>query len=362
MTKARKKRPPSPISANVSQPPSPYVNEKNLRYFCEVTANELSKALGALVGELDYGLFNSSPAVRERAMHVALNAAQEAMTLTRNLRYFSAENRLESQIVDLSQIVLDTVDLVEKEFELRKVFFKVVAEAASFASIDSNAIQQALLNIFLHAAETMPEGGRLTVTLKNKQPLAEIRVTDSATSRSFFEAGPDAASVPGKDESGVAQLGLSVARTLVEAHGGEFSAQSIPNTGNTITLRLPTTTAPTNHAPFSLERRFRRIKMLLPVELTFSRGQNQLRTDVTVMSEGGCYVRIPEAKLMRLPEINESIALRIFYFGDQTVEIQRARIASVCWAGSLSGIGVDFMDVSDRAQKLLQALVKTQSY
>ena len=45
----------------------PYEAEKHLRKFCNVTSHELSNVLGAIVGELDYGLSSSSTVVRDRA-------------------------------------------------------------------------------------------------------------------------------------------------------------------------------------------------------------------------------------------------------------------------------------------------------
>src|SRR5947209_8400873 len=79
-----------------------YEAEKHLRKFCSVTSHELSNVLGANVGELDYGLTSSSTAERNRAMTVALHAAERALTLARNLRYFAVHTRLDVLTTDVA--------------------------------------------------------------------------------------------------------------------------------------------------------------------------------------------------------------------------------------------------------------------
>jgi hypothetical protein len=346
-----------------------YQTEKNLRQFCELTSQELSSRLGAIVGELDYALATPSPAVRERSMGIALSAAQEAMALSRNLKYFAVQTRLDFSTTDLSQIVLDTVEMVEQDFELKKIKFTVFAEAGTFAAVDANGIQQAFLNILVDAADRMPNGGNITLLLKQHSKKIEVQYTVNPTRPAPNTQEGDQQPVPkhpndrdtDEEKSPLRNLSMTVARALVEAHGGEITVQNT-TTGHSVLIELPFPAKNSRPSPFPYERRFRRIQVRMPVDITFINGQNTLRTEISVISVGGCYIRIPEAKLMRLPELNETVAIRLYYYGNESVDIPRGRIASVAWAGSQSGIGIDFMEVGSRANRLLHAIVKTHSF
>jgi hypothetical protein len=299
-------------------------------------------------------------------MGIALSAAQEAMSLARNLKYFAVQTRLDFTTTDLSQIVLDTVEMVEQDFEIRKIKFTVFAEAGTFASVDANGIQQAFLNILVDAADRMPQGGNITLLLKRHSKKIEVQytVTPTAVPTPLQQSSPASQKHAGDTEeetSPLRNLSMTVARALVEAHGGDLTVQNLPN-GISVLLELPLPEKTAHPSPYPYERRFRRIQVQMPVEVTFVNGQTTLRTDISVISVGGCYIRIPEAKLMRLPELNETVAIRLYYFGSETIEIPRARIASVAWAGSQSGIGIDFMEVGPKANRLLHAIVKTHSF
>ncbi len=145
-----------------------YDMEKNLRKFCEVTSNELSDALGAIAGELDYALTSSKDTDRDKSLLVALSAAERALNLARNLRYFAVHSRLDREPVDLSQLILDAVDLYEKELETKQIRPVVELEDATFASVDPTAMKQLVLNLLAFCCQNLPKGGELRLTLSSR--------------------------------------------------------------------------------------------------------------------------------------------------------------------------------------------------
>jgi len=356
---------PSPNKKNTASSGKPYEAEKHLRLFCDSTSQELGTVLATIVGELDYALTTSNSTQKERSMMVAVSAAERALSLARNLRYFSVHTRLNVQVVDLSQVLLDTVELVEKELELAQIKIAVLAEASTCAAADSGAIQQVLLNLLAQARRSLPKGGKITLSLRQVGQQIEIRCQDTGPGLSeeelehLFEpyAGTPEEVAGGRHPG----LGLSVSKALVDAHGGDIQVQSRPGTGTTVTIHLPFDPKGAKPAPFAEERRFRRISLTLPVTIFFSRGQSALKTELTTLSVGGCFTRISDPNASHLPELNETVSIQIHYFGEEVLEVGRGRIASVCWAGMHSGVGVEFVELSDRAKKLLAAIVKSHS-
>ena len=109
-------------------------------------------------------------------------------------------------------------------------------------TIDPLRIREVLINLVTNALRYTPRGGRVTVVIsaRPQTPEAiEVRVTDTG-------AGIAAEDVPrifdrfykGEDSSG-SGLGLTIARRLVEAHGGTIRAESRHGTGTTIAFVLP---------------------------------------------------------------------------------------------------------------------------
>jgi signal transduction histidine kinase len=89
-----------------------------------------------------------------------------------------------------------------------------------------------------------PAGGRVTLTLQRDGEWAALRVADTGIGlapeeqeRIFqrFYRTPEAVA-QGKEGSG---LGLCIARSIAEAHGGRIHVESTPGRGSTFTVFLP---------------------------------------------------------------------------------------------------------------------------
>jgi anti-sigma regulatory factor (Ser/Thr protein kinase) len=346
----------------------PYEAEKHLRKFCNVTSHELSNVLGAIVGELDFGLSSTSTVVRDRAMSVALHAAERALTLARNLRYFAVHTRLDVRPTDVAQLLLDTVELIEKELNSQKIQMTVFVEAATAAVIDSGAIQQVVMNLLTNARHAMPNGGKITLTLRQLPKTIEITVADTGVGipndlidrvfEPYFSGSQSDTNIGQISES--QGLGLAVSKALVDAHGGEITVESQEGMGTTFTIYLPVEEGMVRPPAYPEKRRHRRVRLTLPVELSF-KGQATIQTELTMLSVGGCFVHMPDPNTMRLPELNGLVSLRIMYYQDQVLQVPRARVASVCRVGANEGIGVEFQDIDTKSRKVLAAIVKSHS-
>jgi len=183
-------------------------------------------------------------------------------------RYFAT---LERETVRLDRIVTDLLDLARLEngvgdlqvrvFAIRRLFEHVVqrhfheierrrvairvdvADAADQIVADPDRIEQVIDNIFANALRHAHDGGRIELHAASEQGSWVLSVVDSGTGIQpdhlshvfdrFYKV--DAARASGSGGSG---LGLTIAKAIVERHGGEVSAASQP--GRTVfTIRLP---------------------------------------------------------------------------------------------------------------------------
>ncbi|HEY6400312.1 MAG TPA: ATP-binding protein [Blastocatellia bacterium] len=113
---------------------------------------------------------------------------------------------------------------------------------------DAEQINRVLDNLLSNAIRNTPRGGEIRITATLREDYVAISVTDTGhgippeyLTRLFHRF----LSVPGA-KSGSTGLGLAIPRRLVEAHGGQISAQSMVGRGTTITFTLPV--APVAHA------------------------------------------------------------------------------------------------------------------
>ena len=116
------------------------------------------------------------------------------------------------------------------------------AEQPVNASFDRDRIRQVASILLDNAVKYTPEGGKVTVTTREKEGWAELEVSDTGVGipedqlplifERFYRADKARA-------SGGAGLGLSIARQIAEAHGGKIEVESTPGEGSKFTLMLP---------------------------------------------------------------------------------------------------------------------------
>ena len=163
--------------------------------------------------------------------------------------------RMERGITRLSKRVTDMVALTDGIYRLQLPeaerkglhFTASLPDTPIFADADPERITQVVTNLVTNALNYTPPGGTVSLAVHRaaNQPWLVIDVQDSGVGiaaeslphifQPFYRV---ASSVEG------AGLGLSIAREIVELHGGEILVQSQNGAGSTFTVRLPLVEAP----------------------------------------------------------------------------------------------------------------------
>ncbi|MBA7594484.1 Adaptive-response sensory-kinase SasA [subsurface metagenome] len=113
---------------------------------------------------------------------------------------------------------------------------------------DRDKVRQVLLNLLSNSSKFTPDGGKLKVEAVRENNWCRVSVIDNGTGikqedqERIFEAFCQLGSTLGKEERGTG-LGLTIARQIVEKHGGRIWVESEYGKGSRFTFTLPLATA-----------------------------------------------------------------------------------------------------------------------
>lgn len=151
---------------------------------------------------------------------------------------------LQLEPLAVGEVVADIAGLVGPHIEDGGV--RLVADVPAdlpTVKADRHRVQQVLLNLLANALRYTPAGGEIRITARHEDSGVEVRVCDSGPGLSeedlkrvfdrFYRGAAARGAGPG------AGLGLSVAKALVEAHGGRIWAENRPEGGACFRFTLP---------------------------------------------------------------------------------------------------------------------------
>jgi signal transduction histidine kinase len=194
---------------------------------------------------------------RQEYFRIIGQECRRLSSLVENVLDFSRIDRGSREYVfepaDLDALVARTVEIMKPYAAERQVTLAPATFAADkparLRRIDEAAIQQALTNLVDNAIKHSPAGATVTVELQADAASARIFVEDIGSGipeeeqERIFEPFYRLGSELRRETQGVG-IGLSIAKHIAEAHGGEITVDSSPGTGSRFTIVLPVAEEP----------------------------------------------------------------------------------------------------------------------
>jgi signal transduction histidine kinase len=151
---------------------------------------------------------------------------------------------LELSDFDLSNAIENALILVRERASRRGIKLgSTIDERLGVISGDERKVKQVLLNLLSNALKFTPEGGRIDVTGRLHDDVAEISVADTGVGiapedqDAVFEEFRQVGAADKKAEG--TGLGLALSRKFIELHGGKIWVKSQVGQGSTFTFTLP---------------------------------------------------------------------------------------------------------------------------
>ena len=248
-----------------------------VRRFSADASHELKTPLTVLRGEIEVALRNRrDPAEYERVLWAVLEEVESMTRLVDDLLLLSRADagalKLDSGPVELDRLVEDVAKEGEVLGRAKRVHVTIKSLEPLVVRGDGPRLKQLLRNLVDNGVKYTSPGGQVALSLHqvarrsgdqaigqsgdspNRQiaqlpncpavEWAELVVLDAGIGiapealprifERFYRVDPARSR-----ETGGAGLGLCIAKTIAEAHGGAIEVQSTPGAGSTFTVRLP---------------------------------------------------------------------------------------------------------------------------
>jgi len=192
-----------------------------------------------------------------RALQLITNAVKRGQVLTSQLLSFARRQTLETSVVDLVELLPNMSEMLRRSLR-GNIEIKVSApETPCRIRIDRTEFELALLNLGVNARDAMPDGGALTVSVKNVTLAGEIETDGLHGNFVIIDVSDTGTGIPSDILSRVFEpffttkaagkgtgLGLSQAYGFAKQSGGTAMIRSKPGHGTTVSLYLPLTDEP----------------------------------------------------------------------------------------------------------------------
>lgn len=225
---------------------------KKIQRFTTDASHELRTPLAALRGNAELALS------RPRSIDELRQTIEESVTQYERLqriaedllllaRLDAGESVIRHETVSFDAAVIDVVDLFAPLAEEKGLSLIVEKLDPSFVEGDDGRLRQVIGNLLDNAIKYTPAIGRICVSLSQHNGHAQIKMMDTGIGISsedmpkifdrFYRADPSRSfvSAPGSG------LGLSICRSIIEAHGGRLNIDSSPGQGTCVTVTIPVT-------------------------------------------------------------------------------------------------------------------------
>ncbi len=228
---------------------------EKLFQFSSDAAHELRTPLTSLIGEIESVLSKEEFYEEYRAVLMSnLEEISRLSQLVNNLLFLSrVDGHLQvkdQQTIELNTVIRDVSEIFEPVADEKEIVFsKDIIAAPLYIKGEKWQIKQIVYNLLDNSIRYNRPGGRVVIILKKSERCAEISIKDTGIGISdenkekVFDRFYREDSSRTRNIEGFG-LGLSIVKSIVEAHGGKILVSSRLGEGSIFTVRLPLSQIP----------------------------------------------------------------------------------------------------------------------
>lgn len=211
-------------------------------------AHELRTPLSLILGHAEAVHDGVLPPTHEN-FEIIREEAARLEHLINDLRTLSladaGELSIQLQTIEPQRLIHEVSSLYQYQAQRKNITLDLdIAPDLPNVEVDPGRMTQVITNILDNALRHTLEGGRIVLSAREVDDMVELSVQDSGSGLTldeidriferFYRADPSR-----QREDGGSGLGLAIARSIVQAHGGQVSAESEAGAGLKVKIRLP---------------------------------------------------------------------------------------------------------------------------
>lgn len=226
---------------------------QEMRRFSADASHELQTPLTILKGEIEVALLKQrNPSEYQQVLHSSLEEIDRINMLVEGLLLLARADvgalKLDLQPVDLAQICRQLCDHLQPLARQHNIELSHEDLDSVVVDGDELQLQRMLINLIDNGIKYTPPGGQVSVSVERGDHQAVIHVRDSGPGFSPDEAEKifdrfHRTSQARQQNSKGSGLGLSIARSIALAHGGDITAESFPGGGSRFSVSIPCLTS-----------------------------------------------------------------------------------------------------------------------
>ena len=211
-------------------------------------AHELRTPLSVIVGYAELLRVRDDDDIRQEATTRILEGADRLSSVIHDILTVSTIDSgnvcVAPARVDLEAAVADVIRRFEAKTSTYTLAARTAGDGAPTVSADPHQLSEILARLVSNACESSPEGGKIVITIEERDGFAVVSVADEGRGMgeeeraAVFERFSHALNRSPGNSRGTG-LGLYIASRFVELNGGSISVESAPGRGSTFTFTVP---------------------------------------------------------------------------------------------------------------------------
>jgi two-component system, cell cycle sensor histidine kinase and response regulator CckA len=211
--------------------------------FATGLAHEFNNILSGIMGYTSIALSRADIEKVREDLKIVEMASARASDLVSTLLSFSRQKDGKKQLASLEDVIEDAMKLIEHTFKTDNI--EILAHYSKVPPIVMNVgeIQQVIINMALNSRDAIKEGGLIVINTDLEGDYVKVEFSDNGIGipkenfQKLFE--PFFTTKKSESSKSGTGLGLSVAYSIIERHGGRLEVSSEVGKGTTFTIWLP---------------------------------------------------------------------------------------------------------------------------